>query len=262
MKVYSFVNEKGGVGKSTSCLNVGAGLAREGKSVLLVDLDPQGSLSKIAGFRDVESMEETVAEAIREGDGLVWSIQKHGEKFPYDVAVADLRLATVNLDLASDPNRNKKLSQAIRALRTPYDYVLIDCSPSLSVLTIMGMAASDEVIVPVNPQVMPLDGIKDLLKIMELSSKMVGRKIKIGGVLITMVNSRRALDKEVIEAIRKRFPTETYQAVVKNLSKVAEAPSVGLDLFEYDPRGEATEAYHQIALEILRRDQEKIRRSK
>ena len=261
MKTYAFIDCKGGTGKTTSVLNIGSALAREGKRVLLIDLDPQGSLSKSAGFRNVEKMETTVAEAIREGDGLGWAIEKHESDHPYDVAVADLRLATINLDLASDPDRNKKLKQAIKGLRIVYDYILIDCSPSLTILTMMAMAASDEVIVPVSPQIMPLDGINDLLKIIELSSKMVGKRVEIGGVLITMVNSRRSLDRQVIEAIRRRFPSETYQTVVKNLSKVAEAPSEGLDLFEYDPKGEATEAYRQVALEIIQRDT-KNRRSK
>lgn len=260
MKTYAFIDCKGGTGKTTSVLNIGSALAREGKRVLLIDLDPQGSLSKSAGFRNVETMEDTIAEAIREGDGLVLAIMKHESEFPYDIAVADLRLATVNLDLVSDPNRNKKLSQAIRALRTPYDYVLIDCSPSLSVLTIMAIDACDELIIPVSPQVMPLDGIKDLLKIIDLSSKMIGRKVEVGGVLITMVNTRRALDKEVIETIQKRFPSKTYQTVIKNLSKVAEAPRFGQDIFEYDPKGEVTEAYRQVALEIIQRDEN--RRSK
>ena len=246
MKTYAFINQKGGVGKTTSVLNIGSALSREGKSVLLIDLDPQGSLSKSAGFTDVRSKDFTVAEALDEGDGLVWTLQR---KSGYDVAVADIRLAS--LDLSSDPFRLKKL---IEGLRVDYDYVLIDCPPSLSSLSVNAMTACDEVIVPVVPQFLPLDGIADLLQIIDLTSKRIGRKIRIGGILVTLVNGRRSLDRQVIEALRERFPKETFKTVVKNLARVAEAPTEGEDLFEYDPRGEATEAYRQVALEILQRD--------
>lgn len=259
-RVFAFINQKGGVGKTTSVLNIGSALALEGKKVLLIDLDPQGSLTKSSGFRDVSKQEKTVAEALAEGEGLIWTIRKRESDHPVSVAVADLRLSSVALDLADAPDRDFRLKKLIDGLRARFDYVLIDCAPSLTILTIMAMVACDEVIVPVSPQFMPLDGVADLLTIMNLTSKRVGRKIRIGGVLVTLVTSRRSLDRQVIEAIRERFPEETYQTVIKNLSKVAEAPTEGEDLFEYDPRGEATEAYRQVAREILQRDENKKRR--
>lgn len=254
MKIYAFINQKGGVGKTTSVLNIGAALSREGKRVLLIDLDPQGSLSKSAGFKDVGSLDFTVAEALAEGEGLVFSFENK-EGRDYSVAVSDIRLSSVELDLIGAPDRDFRLKKLIDGLRARFDYILIDCSPSLSVLTINAMTACDEVIVPVSPQFLPLEGISDLLKIADLTSKRVGKKIRIGGVLVTLANGRRSLDRQVIEALRARFPEETFQTVVKNLSKVAEAPTVGEDLFEYDPRGEATLAYQEIAREIIQRDQ-------
>lgn len=225
-----------------------------------MDLDPQGSLSRSAGFTDIRDDDFTVAEALAGGDGLDHAVRVHESDYPYSVAVSDIRLSSMELELVGVHDRNHRLRKLIDGLEGNYDYVLIDCSPSLSILTIMAMVASDEIIVPVAPQFLPLDGLADLLKVIELTTKSTGKEIRLGGILITLVNGRRALDRQVIEAIRQRFPEETYQTVIKNLSKVAEAPASGTDLFQYAPGHEATQAYEAVAREIIQRDSKKKRR--
>ena len=253
MKVIAFVNQKGGVAKTTSALNIGAALAIEGKKVLLIDLDPQGSLSKCAGFRDLDNAPTTYEVIKGEADINSAIMTKQGVA-AYDLLPTDIRMSGAEIELISVPGRDTLLREALEGLKRPYDYVLIDCSPSLNILTLMALTAADELIIPVAAQYMPLDGMAQLLPTVELVKKRLNKGLEVGGVIITMYDSRRSLDKEIIEAVRAKFPSQTFKTVVKNNSKLAEAPTFGKDIFEYEPKSSGAEAYRAIAKEIIERE--------
>lgn len=253
MKVLAFVNQKGGVAKTTSALNIGAALAIKGKRVLLVDLDPQGSLSKSAGFRNIDE-EPTIYEVIKGDVDINQAIKTKQAVAPYDVLPTDIRFSGAEIELISVPGRDTLLREALEGLKTPYDYVLIDCSPSLNILTLMALTAANSVIIPVAAQYMPLDGMAQLLPTVELVKKRLNKGLNIGGIIVTMYDSRRSLDKGIIDAVKAKFPTEVFSTVVRNNSKLAEAPTYGKDIFEYAPKSSGAEAYRSIAQEIIERE--------
>lgn len=253
MKIISFVNQKGGVAKTTSALNIGAALAIEGKSVLLVDLDPQGSLSKCAGFRQLDD-DPTTYEVIKGDADINQAIKTKQGVAAYDILPTDIRMSGAEIELISVPGRDTLLKEALDGLEKPYDYVLIDCSPSLNILTLMALTASTGLIIPIAAQYMPLDGMAQLLPTVELVKKRLNKGLSVDGVIITMYDSRRSLDKEIIEAVKKKFPTQTFKTVVKNNSKLAEAPTFGKDIFEYEPKSAGADAYRAIAREIIERE--------
>lgn len=253
MNILSFVNQKGGVAKTTSVLNIGAALAIEGKHVLLIDQDPQGSLSKCAGFRDIHDI-ATTYEVIKGEVDINLAIKTKQATVPYDILPTDIRFSGAEVELISVPGRDTLLKESLETLHTPYDYILIDCSPSLNILTLMALTAADSVIIPVASQYMPLDGMAQLLPTIELVKKRLNNKLKIGGVIVTMYDSRRNLDKEIIDAVKAKFPTEIFNTVVNNNSKLAEAPTFGKDIFEYAPKSIGAESYRAIAKEIIERE--------
>lgn len=253
MKVLAFVNQKGGVAKTTSCLNIGAALALAGKSVLLIDLDPQGSLSKCAGFRTLDN-DPTTYEVIKGEVDINQAIKTKTALAAYDVLPTDIRMSGAEIELISVPGRDTLLREALDGLRKPYDYVLIDCSPSLNILTLMALTAATSLIIPVAAQFMPLDGMAQLLPTVELVKKRLNKGLRIGGVIVTMYDGRRSLDREIIEAVKAKFPDQTFKTIVKNNSKIAEAPTFGKDIFEYDPKSAGACAYKDIAQEIIERE--------
>ena len=253
MKVFAFVNQKGGVAKTTSCLNIGAALAIAGRRVLLIDLDPQGSLSKCAGFRELGD-DPTTYEVIKGDADINQAIKTKAGVAAYDVLPTDIRMSGAEIELISVPGRDTLLREALDGLRKAYDYVLIDCSPSLNILTLMALTAATSIIIPVAAQYMPLDGMAQLLPTVELVKKRLNKGLSIGGVIVTMYDSRRSLDKEIIEAVRQKFPGQTFKTVVKNNSKLAEAPTFGKDIFEYDPKSAGAAAYRDIAQELIERE--------
>lgn len=253
MKILAFVNQKGGVAKTTSALNIGAALAIEGKKVLLIDLDPQGSLSKCAGFRNIDD-EPTTYEVVKGDVDINQAIKTKQGVASYDIVPTDIRFSGAEIELISVPGRDTLLKEALEGLKTEYDYILIDCSPSLNILTLMALTAANSVIIPVSAQYMPLDGMAQLLPTVELVKKRLNKGLKVGGVIVTMYDSRRSLDKEIIDAVKKKFPTETFKTVVRNNSKLAEAPTFGKDIYEYAPKSSGAEAYSAIAKEIIERE--------
>ena len=253
MKVLAFVNQKGGVAKTTSCLNIGAALALAGKSVLLIDLDPQGSLSKCAGFRSLDGS-PTTYEVIKGEADINQAIKTKTAAAAYDILPADIRMSGAEIELISVPGRDTLLREALDGLRKAYDYVLIDCSPSLNILTLMALTAATSVIIPVAAQFMPLDGMAQLLPTVELVKKRLNKGLSIGGVIITMYDGRRSLDREIIGAVKAKFPDQTFKTIVKNNSKLAEAPTYGQDIFEYDSKSAGACAYEDIAREIIERE--------
>ncbi len=256
MKTISFVNQKGGVAKTTCCLNIGAALARAGKKVLLVDMDPQGSLTLCAGIYGLNG-QATLYEAIKgEADINAVIRTKHGSA-DYDVLPVDFRMSAAEQQLSGKIGKEVLLKKALEKLKKKYDYVLIDCSPSLNLLTIMALAASDRYVIPVTAQYIPLAGIAQLETTAGMVKEYLNSKLKLTGVIIAMYDSRRTLDKEIVKEIQENFPGKVFSTFVRNNSKLAEAPTFGKDIFEYAPKSIGAEAYTDIAEELMRREGKK-----
>ena len=252
MKTIAFVNQKGGVSKTTCCLNVGAALARDGKRVLLVDMDPQGSLTMSAGIK-IAKGEKTIYEVLKGETDLLSVVRGHGSPAAYDVAPVDFRMSAAEAQL-STPGREMLLKKALEACKKNYDYVLIDCGPSLSLLSIMALAAADRYIIPVTAQYMPLSGINQLEVTAGLVKANLNKKLKLTGIIVTMYDSRRTLDKEAVRLIQSKYPRNTFRTFVRNNSKIAEAPAYGMDIFEYAPKSAGAEAFRDIATELQERE--------
>lgn len=255
MSILAFTNQKGGVAKTTSTLNIGAALALEGKKVLLIDIDPQGSLTKSAGFRNITDSTLTSYEVIKGTANINDAIQLKQSAAPYYILPTDLRMSGAEIELTSVPGRDTLLKEAIENLNSHYDYILIDCSPSLNILTLMALTAADKVIIPVAAQYMPLDGMAQLLPTIELVKKRLNKSLEVGGVLITLYDTRRSLDKGIIEAVKSKFTREIFKNYIKYNSKLAEAPTYGKDIFEYAPKSAGADAYREIAREIIEREE-------
>lgn len=248
--IISVVNQKGGVAKTTSAVNIGAALAIEGKKVLLIDLDPQGSLSKCTGFRDL-SEQPTAYEVIKGDIDINKAIRS---KENYDVLPNDIRMSGAEIELVAVPGRDALLKDALIRLVKRYDYILIDCSPSLNIITLMALTASDGFIIPIAAQYLPLDGMAQLLSTVDIVKKRLNRKLELKGVIITMYDNRRSLDKEIKEAVIAKFPNDVFKTPIKNNVKLAEAPTFGKDIFEYAPKSAGAEAYRDIARELIERE--------
>ena len=247
MKTIAFVNQKGGVAKTTTCLNIGAALALCGFKVLLVDVDPQGSLSQSAGFAQIEESEPTTYEVLN-GVDVNSAIRSHNGR--YDVLPTDIRLSASEIELISQKRRTERLRAILSGLRTPYDFVLIDCPPSLNILTLNALAAADEVIVPVQAQYLPLTGVAHLVDTIKLVKERFNEKLEIGGIVLTFFDERRNLDNDVQEILDEYFKKKVYKTKISNNTKVAQAPSAGKDIFEYSPSSKGAKQYRELAKEV------------
>lgn len=250
MKIISFINQKGGVGKTTSCLNVGAALARDGYRVLLVDTDAQGSLTSSAGFRDLGE-KPTLYEILADNANINDAIR--GKAGKYDIIPTDIRQSPLDTKLATVPGRELLLKEALEALNKQYDYILIDCPPALSIITLMALTASDSIIIPVQAAYLSLPGINQLLDTISVIKKRMNHKLDILGVLLTMYDNRKTLDREILEKVREAFPDRTFKTMISNNVNLAEAPAFGMDIYEYKPDCKGAQQYEELTDEIIER---------
>lgn len=248
MQIIAFVNQKGGVGKTTSCLNVGAGLSRKGKRVLLIDMDPQGNLTISTGIR-LKDGDPTIHEVLK-GNTNINDAIRAGD---YDVLPADIMLSGAEIELASVPGRELILKEALEELQEPYEYILIDCPPSLSIITLMALTASNIVIVPVQAHYLALNGIAQLRDTIGIVKKRMNPQLEIGGIIVTQYDSRRLIDKEVMESLMAAFPGKVFETAVSNSVSLVEAPGFGQDIFKYKPNSKPAAQYEAIVDEIIKR---------
>ena len=247
MKVLSLINQKGGTGKTTTCINLGAALSLSGFSVLLVDIDPQGNLSQSAGFDNIGDHELTTYEVLKGGD-INAAIRSHGGR--YDVLPTDIRLSAGEIELVNNKTRNTLLRGALGKLSKPYDFVLVDCPPSLSIFTPIALSASDEVVIPVQAQYLPLKGVSQIVDTVKLVRERFNPSLQIGGVVLTFFDGRRNLDAEVLDALSGFFGKKVYKTTISVNTKLAEAPSYGKDVFEYSPTSKGAKQYRELAGEV------------
>lgn len=248
-KVISLVNQKGGTGKTTTAINLGAALAEIGRTVLLVDFDPQGNATSGLGIKITQ--EKGIYEVLTEEIFPQEVIQKTSIT-NLDIIPSTQSLAGANIELVDLERREFRLKESLDLIKNRYDYIFIDCPPSLGLLTINGLVASDDVLVPVQCEYYALEGLSQLLKIINLVWKNLQPELHILGVLLTMHHRRVRLSKEVIWEVRKNFPYRVFETVIPRNIKLAEAPSHGLSILQYDPNSSGAFAYRQLAREIIK----------
>ena len=245
-KVISISNHKGGVGKTTSAINIGFGLNRLRKKVLLIDLDPQANLSQSLGLIEPE---RTIYGSLR-GQ---YKLQPGEMVKGLDVIPSTLDLSGAEIELTGEAGREYILRELLEPIRASYDYILIDNPPSLGLLTINSFTASDEVFIPLQAQYLALQGLTKLLEVIDKIKRRLNKELKVGGVFITQYDGRKVLNRDVVATIEAHFKDEVFKTRVRDNIALAEAPAQGLDIFRYNPKSYGAEDYLSLSKEILKR---------
>ena len=246
-KRIAIVNQKGGVGKTTTCVNLASALRSQGKRVLLCDFDPQANATSGLGV-DKTTATPSVYEVLIEGVPCKKAIVST----PYcDVLPVNKALAGAGIEMIGIPDREHLLKNALDSVAADYDYILIDCPPSLELLTLNGLCAADSVLVPVQCEYYALEGLSDLLGTVRIVKRSLNPGIELEGVLLTMYDSRTNLSMQVSAEVKRHFPGQVYATVIPRTVRLSEAPSHGKPIDAYDPYSRGTEAYRNLAAEII-----------
>ena len=261
-KIISVINQKGGVGKTTTVINLAAGLSMQGKKILVIDLDPQGNATTGLGMSNTDSSDQTIYSVLN-GTKKISEVVKKTKFENLDLITSNVDLSGLEVETASDTRRAFILKDQIMAYlndsRASYDYVLIDCPPSLSLLTIMALVASNSLIVPLQTEFFALEGLTQLMKTIERIKNNLNPELVIKGILLTMYDKRNKLSSEVEKEAREYFKNKVYQTVVPRNVRLSEAPSHGVPVLIYDKSCPGSKSYLSFTEEFL--NQEKIMES-
>lgn len=248
-KTLAIANQKGGVGKTTTSVNLGACLAHIGKKVLLIDIDPQGNATSGVGI-DKGEVDESIYNVLVD-DVDAASVIKKTNTENFDVIPSTIQLAGAEIELVSTISREIRLKRALAKLDNQYDYIIIDCPPSLGLLTLNALTASDSVLIPVQCEYYALEGLSQLLNTVRLVQKHLNKNLMIDGVLLTMLDARTNLGIQVIEEVKKYFQDKVYKTIIPRNVRLSEAPSHGKPIIIYDPRSKGAEFYLELAKEMV-----------
>ena len=260
----AIVNQKGGTGKTTTCENLGVGLAREGKKVLLVDADPQGSLTISMDWQQPDELPVTLStlmakamndKCIPPGEGILHHVEG------VDLIPANIELAGLEVALVNSMSREKMLKQVLDSARREYDYILLDCTPSLGMLTVNALAAADTTLIPVQAQYLSAKGLEQLLQTIQKVRRQINPKLKIEGILMTMTDSRTNYGREIDALIRQVYGSKirVFEQPIPHSVRAAEISAEGRSIFAHDPKGKVAAAYQSLTREVLA-DAEKQRK--
>ncbi len=247
-KIVSISNQKGGVGKTTTSINLAANLAAIGKKVLIVDFDPQGNSGSGLGL-EINTLQNTSYELLI-GESSTNECIHRTEIENLHIIPSNINLSGAEADLLGEENREFRLKAAIGKLRTEYDYILIDCPPSLGVLTINALSAADSVMITLQTEYFALEGLTQLMKIISLVQEKLNPSLELEGVLLTMFDKRTNLAQQVAEDVKAYFKEKVYTTVIPRNIKLSEAPSFGKSILSYDPEGIGAQSYRSLALEV------------
>lgn len=250
-KVYAISNQKGGVGKTTTSINLAAYLAAAGRKVMLIDLDPQANSSTGLGIQ--QPVAQSIYEVLVQNGVALSDVAIPNTRPNLAVVPSTVDLAGAEIELVDAPEREFRLRKAIEQARRHYDYILIDCPPSLGLLTLNALTASDGVLIPMQCEYLPLEGLSQLLNTVKLVRARFNPTLEIGGVILTMFDPRTRLATEVVREVRQHFPKEVFQTVIGRNVRLSEAPSHGKSILEYDPSSPGALAYRALAEEVISR---------
>jgi chromosome partitioning protein len=249
-KAIAIFNQKGGVGKTTTNINLAACLALKGKKILILDIDPQGNTTSGMGISkkglDKTMYEVLISDKLEPADAIIPTRVKN-----LDIIPASVQLAGAEIELVQLEGREKRLKKALDKIKGNYDYIFVDCPPSLGLLTINSLTAVDSVLIPIQCEFYALEGVSQLMSTIELVKKNLNTNLEIQGVILSMFDGRTNLSIQVVEEVKKYFKEKVYTTVIPRNVRLAEAPSYGMPIMEYDPKSKGAEAYFEFAAEFL-----------
>ncbi|MBS5335207.1 MAG: ParA family protein [Firmicutes bacterium] len=254
-KAIAIFNQKGGVGKTTTNINLAACLALKGKKVLVLDIDPQGNTTSGLGIAK-KGLEDTVYNVLVDADYDIREAVIHTDVKDLDIIPASVDLAGAEVELVQIEGREKVLKNSLDKIKKDYDYMFIDCPPSLGLLTINSLAAVDSVLIPIQCEFYALEGVSQLVSTIDLVKKSLNPHLEVQGVILSMFDGRTNLSAQVVQEVKRYFGGKVYSTVIPRNVRLAEAPSYGLPITEYDPKSKGAEAYMEFAEEFLELEEE------
>lgn len=255
-KVITVSNQKGGTAKTTSCVNLGIGLASAGKKVLLIDTDPQGSLSISLGYPEPDEMENTLAtlmmNIVNDEEFCLEDVLIHHEE-GVDILPSNIELSAIEVSLVNVMSRELILRQLVERVRDAYDFLIIDCMPSLGMMTINALACADAVLIPVQAAYLPVKGLQQLIKTISRVKRQLNPKLKIEGILLTMVDNRTNYAKDICSMVYEAYSSsiKVFKTEIPMSVRAAEISAEGSSIYKYDPKGKAAYAYGELTKEVL-----------